>query len=548
MINICFKEWLHLTEKIFLEGFNEKKQQFISQGIEEVIVDRYLDWFKEIKDKNYKQLRDNIHGVTVPENKRNDIDAYPDFHQLEILVDYVRGQVDVKGAQFKEIKVDAEPIFQNDKVQIFYADTPRACITYKGNIPYSWCVARSDSSNLFYAYRYKQHEPAFYFVKSKERTQKEFQFWNSEGNKFTGQFKDKYHFIVIQVILGAKSNDLNAKQYVVTSAMNDGDIPMSWNEILRIMPELSGLESKIAHVPISDEDRAFYNKYKYGISDEDFAKLDYAQKSKFMDVFVGLDEGLSDNQFAVLPNDLKNKYIGFSVGLTDEQYKLIESDRKLLKRYEDVTLEKIKSKIDFKLKPSEIKIFLKHPELINELTDASVSNLLKYATNKDEIINIIINYKKELSDDNIHDLLENASEADIHKIQNIILNYKELNYNTMLSLLRFSGKNKTEIADEIINRKKELTSKEVEVLLNSMFNADEDTLDISKKIIKNKKELTNMDVEVLIYNSSNKYETAKLIINNKKELTDNNVYFLLEIEENKDEIKRLLREKGITVD
>ena len=48
MIDICFKEWLHLTEKIFLEGFKDKKQQFISQGVEEAIVDRYLDWFKEI--------------------------------------------------------------------------------------------------------------------------------------------------------------------------------------------------------------------------------------------------------------------------------------------------------------------------------------------------------------------------------------------------------------------------------------------------------------------------------------------------------------------
>ena len=58
----------------------------------------------------------------------------------------------------------------------------------------------------------------------------------------TGKFQDKYHFFVIQVIRYANPKDHSQKQYIVTSAENDGDKEMSWDEIIKIEPRLQGKE------------------------------------------------------------------------------------------------------------------------------------------------------------------------------------------------------------------------------------------------------------------------------------------------------------------
>ena len=46
------------------------------------------------------------------------------------------------------------------------------------------------------------------------------------------------------------------------------------------------------------------------------------------------------------------------------------------------------------------------------LTDDNVTNLLHYATNKDEMAKLIIQHKKELTDDNVTNLLRYATNKD----------------------------------------------------------------------------------------------------------------------------------------
>lgn len=191
IINEIFKYALN-------EDFKSKREQYIKQGYTSNIVDKYINNFKTIKDKKYKQLYDNINGINIPTNRRNDIDAYNDFKDLEVVVDYVMGQVDVKGVTLgDDIEIEGKPIFENEIFQIYYADSPKACIKYKGNIPYGWCISRSDSSNMYNTYRFREHEPTFYFVKVKDRTKKEFNAWNIMKTTFSGSFKDKYHFFVV---------------------------------------------------------------------------------------------------------------------------------------------------------------------------------------------------------------------------------------------------------------------------------------------------------------------------------------------------------------
>jgi len=340
-----FRPWLNRVELTALnEDYRSALERFANQNpqADRAAIQGYVDEFKKIVTKKYKQLYDPIQGVTVPREKRNNVDAYPTFAELEAVVDHVRGQVDLAGVmKFTDIEFEATPVFENDILVIYYAESPRACIKYKGNVPYGWCIARSDASNMFNSYRFRDHEPAFYFVKNKQKTAEEFRLWNLAQTAFSGRFRDKWHFFVLQAHKNAKTNDEDSKQYVVTSANNDGDTPMSWKQVAALEPALAPLQSVFKPVPLTDQEREDHRVFSKELPDKVFAKLTYERKSKFLDIYPAIGRPISDAKFAALPEDLKNKYIGFGIGLSDAQHEII-SGTKLERRYRDVTLEKAK--------------------------------------------------------------------------------------------------------------------------------------------------------------------------------------------------------------
>lgn len=250
-------------------------------------IDTYIKWFDDIRKSRPAAAKTlDIDGVPKG-NDRFDISKYNNWHSFESFVDAVRAQTQLKGEKLSDnLKVDAKPLFEKNGLEVYYADTPKACISYKGNIPYSWCVAREDSeSNMFYHYRLGDNNPTFYFVKDIEATQKEL----SSGKMFKGLFSNKWHFFVIQVLKTANINDLTDKNYVVTSAKNDGDIQMSWNDIVKIQPKLNGLQREFLPKPLSDLD---FNQ----LTDDYVSDLlrDSSSKQKTIDTLLNNNVPLTD--------------------------------------------------------------------------------------------------------------------------------------------------------------------------------------------------------------------------------------------------------------
>ena len=351
-----YKNSLYSTTSLINEDFKSMKNQYLQQGIESSIIDNYINTFKSIKD--LRELNDDIQGFPITKgNDRKNIDNYKDFHTLETIVDYVKGKRNIKTASFdnkpdtsdETLSFPGNVVVKNNDVEVKYADSPRACIEYKGKFPYSWCISRTDASNMFSTYRFKEHEPAFYFVKRIKATEKEFGIWNMTKNVFNGSFKDKYHFFVVQVVKNADINNQEQEQYIVTSAENDGDIEMSWNDILKFAPELDGLQSKFVAIPLTPNEKATFDKYVKGISDEEFSKLDYKEKRNYLDIYVKMDKHLTDKQFELLPDDLKGLYIGFGVPLSKYIFDFVMSNGKLKKRYDEI----LKRRFDELLKGTE---------------------------------------------------------------------------------------------------------------------------------------------------------------------------------------------------
>lgn len=319
---------LESLANILNEDFKTQAKKFIEQGNDSEVVNRYINDFKIIRDNKYKELFSPNVSINVPVERRNDIDAYKQFNDLEVIVDYVKGQRQVKTKnETQEIEVSGKPVFEDDNFVIYYADTPRACIQYKGGVNYGWCVSQ-ESGNMYYAYRLKEHEPAFYFVKDK----KEFELEFSDNTPKT-KFKYPYHFFVIQVLRSVNLSDSNYTYYVITSANNDGDKNATWNDILAIKPSLAKYKGIFKAKSLSPEEREKVEKYQKGLSDMEFENLPYEEKKFYLDVYPSIDKLITTNQFISLPDDLKKYYIGFGLGLNEEQFENIKDNSGLVKRY-----------------------------------------------------------------------------------------------------------------------------------------------------------------------------------------------------------------------
>jgi len=332
----------HIFKDLLNEDFKSQTQKFISQNYDPEIVRSYIEKFKHIRDGKYREALNPDLNINVPVEKRFDIDAYPTFNSLETLVDYVSGQRPVKTTMSKQndIEVTGEAVYNKNGIEVFYADSPRACIKYKGSMPYSWCVARSDSSNMFYTYRFKPYEPAFYFVKDVKATETELAAIAKKGG-VSGGFENRYHFFVIQVPKNLNPEDNETPQYIVTSANNDGDNQMSWNQILEINPKLAGIKEVLKPKPFTPEERAQHERFKKGISDNEFKSLSYEDKKAYLDIYPTIARPISTNQFLMLPDDLKNLYVSFGIGLDDEQFASIKNNSKLVKRYAQISDRKL---------------------------------------------------------------------------------------------------------------------------------------------------------------------------------------------------------------
>jgi len=87
-----------IFQDVLAEDFKSQTRRYISQGVDPDIVNQYVSKFKDIRDKKYREMFDKDLDISVPPEKRNNIDAYTDFHELEQLVDFVGGRRPLGGS------------------------------------------------------------------------------------------------------------------------------------------------------------------------------------------------------------------------------------------------------------------------------------------------------------------------------------------------------------------------------------------------------------------------------------------------------------------
>jgi len=293
-----------------------KNITLVKRLVENIILQELSDSAKKKALEKFKKENPNLTDnqinyyinafETYSSNKnifpKTDLMQYK-FSELEQIVDKNFSKEKLTGGDKIEYKGGEDELYNKNNLLILLGDLKQKCISYGSG--YKWCISRTDSSNMFYSYRMRLNEPVFYFVFDKDKPK-----------------EDKYHAIVIYIN--------KQKQYYVANANNEGDKQMSWDQIVEIQPKLKDLQSIFKHIPLKPEEREEYNKFKEPISFEEYEKLSYDQKNKY----ISFGHDLSYNQVEITPKELLIKYAKTTIGNNlpeDFVKKMSPSDQKELK-------------------------------------------------------------------------------------------------------------------------------------------------------------------------------------------------------------------------
>ena len=261
----------------FREIINE-----ISDRVKQATRDRWQQEDENLTDQqiDYYLDRWDRFAKSFPEDKR-DITQLS-FADAENLIDAAQARQALRGK--KKPKTTAQTdgampghIYNKNNLVIYKGNSKPKCIQYGSD--YTWCISRSDSSNLYNRYRFASDEPVFYFVFDKDLPK-----------------NDPWHAVVIYV---TRDND-----YMVAAANNPGDEEMTWQEISQEQPKLSQLQNLFKPEPPSAEEKADYQKYGKQVDSETYDNFSYQEKIKYIE----FGNRLESNQEVELDSQLLSLY------------------------------------------------------------------------------------------------------------------------------------------------------------------------------------------------------------------------------------------------
>jgi predicted CopG family antitoxin len=287
------------------------------------------------------------------------------FQQFEQMVDSAVVSTNVKTKTLED-----KPLYEDQNVKIYLGDTKEKCIKYGQGSKYGFCIARQDSSNLYWGYR--SRGATFYFV----------------------YFKNSYAKADAPsdlIVIHAYPDE----QYQVNYAIPNADHKKDAQEIVDEFPVLDGLLGKVII------DREFSEKEKKTMEinkEQDInnlktleEKLIWVEMGKMMNepVFRKLKEKNDEKSF----NEILKKYI--EVGLFDIPNEFISGSK-----YENRYWEKVGQRLDAGISQINDEGIEREVKTIHDLFRTNFS--------EDEIVVFFRRHENEYSEDDLDHILDEA--------------------------------------------------------------------------------------------------------------------------------------------
>lgn len=229
---------------------------------------------------------------------------YYNWSDLETIVHQFRdpGETAALKSDAPKGETGAEEIYSNkeDGLHVYFGQDPNACILFKRFLlqqkdaprDYTWCISNRRESNLFYRYRfgsYGSKKASVYFVYDE-----------------TKPTSNKWHVFVIHVKEG--------NEYMVTSALNDGDRTLSWNEILKIQPKLKGLEKLFVYRPLNEDEQLYQVTMDAGPNDfSGFTSYNVKR------AYIETGKKIKQEDYLELPAELQHAYVNVRAPGAEDQ-------------------------------------------------------------------------------------------------------------------------------------------------------------------------------------------------------------------------------------
>ena len=263
-------------------------------------------------------------------------------------------------------------------------------------------------------------------------------------------------------------------------------------------------------IALSPTEKSNYIGRGHRITDEQFDYLWNNKFSSLLEQYVKTGLLLSVYQIDKIASnvDLRKNYIhnrmiaqnNNGITITSEEFQYLNKEQ-----INELSDESVKGIFDRAKNIDEIaKLIIQNKK---ELNDDNVEKLIMTADNKYEIAKLIIQNKKELTTENIIRMIDYAKNKDEMAKLLGSENISKIPDDRILNLTKYKTERTDELIKIFIQYKNELTADNINTFLKNAKNKNE----IAKLIIQNKKEFTDYDIYVLLSWVENPDEIKRIL-------------------------------------
>ena len=405
---------------------------------------------------------------------------------------------------------------KGENVWVFRGDTPELCRVFGKS--QKWCISSSTSAVHWFSYRVNFHQTQ-YFVFDFNKDESDPARYVNPGVAPEGMYSEW---------VDARNNH--------TSDAEDRNSQIGINGYTSINQYKNYLASKDIPESIwtTTEPEEWEIRLQEYDNNGDFSGAKNDSDSRIFPMYLRIVDRMQWHDFDVLDDNQKREFVfGKMHDLTNEQ---LEFAKNISGYYNSLDLDQ---KVGFAIKTKNqdlMFLLAKNPEL----SDNDVKNLLKHATNKDEMAKIIIQYKKGFSDEHdresscVHNLLYYATNKD--EITKLIINKNiDLYSHEILTLLDYAT-NKDEVIKRLVTNDN-ISEIFHDLILITIHRSDEEWLKKRKSIFKKLEPmLSGNDITFNLLHFTKNYstqDTFRFILdellgsNYINKLSDQNVYDLI---------------------
>ena len=226
----------------------------------------------------------------------------------------------------------AKLIYNKNGLEVYFGADGNECYLLKVHVAkqmkvdpstYNWCIAANPAGASNYHSRYRFGQYGASTPKSS--------YLVYDTTKEVG---DKWHFMVIHVAQKPQRATRGEGQtpFMVTSARNDGDPFLTWDEILQVQPKLEGLESLFQFVPLSEDEQI--QQALAGDANANTFKNYTSYKVKRAYIKMGPDKKIYKEDYLKLDPVLQHTYINVRTPVAEDP-NLVHMLQKLLVLFQD---------------------------------------------------------------------------------------------------------------------------------------------------------------------------------------------------------------------